>query len=131
MGSATCGTSSAHLEDHHPGIQQHGGDSEPDHEVGDLQDVLRGSWRSPGLKPGRRSGTPEQKATLEASREFAQVAEGWDEDLPAGEPADTCRGGALAVRYGANPAAVGPAPGLYFSWVSVHSAWAMSFLAPR
>jgi hypothetical protein len=54
--------------------RQHGQDDEPDHEVGDLQDVLRAAW---GVM------TEAQKAELQATPEFVQVAETWGEEASA------------------------------------------------
>lgn len=52
----------------------HGLDSEPDHEVGDLQDLLRAVWK---LLPLPRM------ATLMKSEEMRQLRESWgvDEEL--------------------------------------------------
>jgi hypothetical protein len=46
--------------------QQHGEDSEPDHEVGDLQDLLRAAWAMM---------TPEQQAALMQSDPVTALAE--------------------------------------------------------
>jgi len=44
----------------------HGEDSEPDHEVGDLQEVLRACW-----------STMTQKARLSVAAKFADLVDDW------------------------------------------------------
>jgi hypothetical protein len=55
--------------------QKHGEDSEPDHEVGDLQDILRATWKVL---------TPFQRSQVLKSRALSEVLEG-----AAGEPLAT------------------------------------------
>lgn len=52
------------LEDHISAAQTHGENSDPDHEVGDLQDMLRAVWEIM---------TPEQREEALASDEFVNV----------------------------------------------------------
>lgn len=53
--------------------RRHGEDSEPDHEVGDLQDILRAAWEQL---------TPDQRRRVIRSPEVSNVVEAAGGDLP-------------------------------------------------
>ena len=53
--------------------RRHGEDSEPDHEVGDLQDILRAAWEEL---------TPDQRRWVIRSSEVSNVVEAAGGDLP-------------------------------------------------